>query len=151
MPTLLHARMSLDLGAPLVDQLALVHLIEHRHEVWAANRARLRDQRDALLGALADRLPEWRFHRPTGGLAVWCELPQPRASSLVVEAERRGVVVAAGRVFAVEGGLEHFVRIPWTRPAEELEVAVDRLADAWASVGSGRVGDGKGADRLTVA
>lgn len=151
MPTLLHARMSLDLGAPLVDQLALVHLIEHRHEVWAANRARLRDQRDALLGALADSLPEWRFHRPSGGLAVWCELPQPRASSLVVEAERRGVVVAAGRVFAVEGGLEHFVRIPWTRPAEELEVAVDRLAHAWASVGSGRVGDGAGAGRLTVA
>ena len=51
----------------------------------------------------------------------------------------------------VEGGLEHFVRIPWTRPAEELEVAVDRLAHAWASVGNGRVGDGEGADRLTVA
>ena len=37
-PQLLHARMSLDLGAPLVEQLALLHLLEHRHAVWAANR-----------------------------------------------------------------------------------------------------------------
>jgi aspartate/methionine/tyrosine aminotransferase len=69
----------------------------------------------------------------------------------VAEAERLGVVVAAGRVFAVEGGLEHFVRIPWTRPADELETAVDRLAEAWERVGHGRGGDGEAADRLTVA
>lgn len=151
-PALLHARMSLDLGAPLVEQLALVHLIEHREAVWRANRERLRGQRDALLTALAHRLPDWRFRPPTGGLAVWCELPQPRASSLVAEAERRGVVVAAGRVFAVEGGLEHFVRIPWTRSAEELETAVERLAETWAAVREDPDGRHPGGEqRLTVA
>ena len=150
-PALLHARMSLDLGAPLVEQLALVHLIDQRDDVWRAHRQRLAEQRDALLAAITDRLPEWRFRRPGGGLAVWCELPRPRASALVAEAERLGVVVAAGRVFAVEGGLEHFVRIPWTRPADELETAVDRLAEAWERVGHGRGGDGEAADRLTVA
>ncbi|WP_107771782.1 MocR-like transcription factor YczR [Nocardioides sediminis] len=150
-PQLLHSRMSLDLGAPLVEQLALLHLLEHRHEVWATNRARLRAQRAALLDRLVEQLPEWEFVRPGGGLAVWCRLPLPRASALVAEAERRGVVVAAGRVFAVEGGLEHHVRIPWTRPVDDLEAAVDRLREAWDVVAHGRARDGGAADRLTVA
>lgn len=152
MPTLLQARMSLDLGAPLLEQLALVHLIENRHQVWAANRERLVLQRDALLDALGIELPDWTYHRPTGGLSVWCRLPQPRASALVVEAERLGVIAAAGRVFAVEGGLEHFVRIPWTRPADELELAVTRLAQAWAQSSSQPGAAAREtSDRLTVA
>ena len=150
-PQLLRARMSLDLGAPLVEQLALLHLLEHRHEVWEANRVRLRAQRDALLDGLAAELPDWDFVRPGGGLSVWCRLPQPRASALVAEAERRGVIVASGRVFAVEGGLEHHVRIPWTRPVAELETAVGRLRGAWDVVAHGRAGDDEGSDRLTVA
>lgn len=150
-PSLLHARMALDLGAPVVEQLALVRLLEDRHRVWEANRARLRVQRDALLGALTERLPQWEFRPPEGGLAVWCRLPQPRASALVAEGERRGVVVAAGRVFAVEGRLEHFVRIPWTRPVEELEDAVDRLVGAWDAVATGRTNEGPGEARITVA
>ncbi len=152
MPALLQARMSLDLGAPLVEQLALVHLIEDRQAVWAANRERLRLQRDALLDALDRQLPDWSFHRPTGGLAVWCRLPVPRASALVAEAERLGVIAAAGRVFAVQGGLEHFVRLPWTRPVDELELAVTRLAEAWATSSAGPGGAARdNPDRLTVA
>jgi aspartate/methionine/tyrosine aminotransferase len=50
------------------------------------------------------------------------------------------VIVAPGPVFAAEGGLDRFVRIPWTRSGEELEEAVDRLAAAWAVV-RGRHGD----------
>jgi DNA-binding transcriptional MocR family regulator len=152
MPALLQARMSLDLGAPLLEQLALVHLVENRHAVWAANRERLSRQRDVLLDALTSQLPDWSFHRPSGGLAVWCRLPQPRASALVAEAERLGVIAAAGRVFAVEGGLEHFIRLPWTRPADELELAVTRLSQAWAQ-SSTRPGEAarETPDRLTVA
>ena len=152
MPALLQARMSLDLGAPLLEQLALVHLVENRHTVWAANRERLARQRDVLLDSLTAQLPDWSFHRPSGGLAVWCRLPLPRASALVAEAERLGVIAAAGRVFAVEGGLEHFVRLPWTRPPDELELAVPRLAQAWAQ-SSTRPGEAarETSDRLTVA
>jgi DNA-binding transcriptional MocR family regulator len=55
--------------------------------------------------------------------------------ALVAEAERRGVVVSPGPVFAVDGGLDSFVRIPYTRPPDELRLAVQRLAEAWAAVG----------------
>jgi DNA-binding transcriptional MocR family regulator len=135
MDRLTSARIRLDLGAPVMEQLVLARLLADG-PVLAEHLARLRDQRDDLLAALAGRLPDWSFHRPTGGLAVWCRLPVSAASALAAEAERLGVIVTPGRAFAAEGGLERFVRVPWTRPVAELDLAVDRLAAAWDVVRS---------------
>jgi DNA-binding transcriptional MocR family regulator len=146
---LTQSRLSLDLGAPVLEQLVLTRLLRDPEPILVANRERLREQRDRLAAALRSHLPEWRFRLPTGGLALWCELPAPLATGLVAEAERRGVVVAPGSVFAVEGGLERFVRIPWTRPAEELEQAVLHLAEAW--VVARDVQDRRRRPRITVA
>jgi DNA-binding transcriptional MocR family regulator len=145
MERLTQARVSMDLGAPVLEQLVLARLLGDADEILDVNRSRLRDQRDALVGAVAAQLPEWTFHRPTGGLALWCQLPGAFGTALATEAERRGVIIAPGPVFAAEGGLDRFVRIPWTRPADELVEAVRRTADAWALVRSqpastGRVG-----------
>ncbi|KQW53643.1 GntR family transcriptional regulator [Nocardioides sp. Root1257] len=134
MERLTQARVSLDLGAPVLEQLVLARLLADAAPILDANRARLREQRDALVGAVGSLLPEWTFHRPTGGLALWCQLPGAFGTALVTEAERRGVIIAPGPVFAAEGGLDRFVRIPWTRPANELTDAVRRIADAWAVV-----------------
>jgi DNA-binding transcriptional MocR family regulator len=68
---------------------------------------------------------------PRGGLALWCELPEPLSSALATAAERQGVRLAPGPAFAPEGGLESFIRLPYTKQAEELDVAVQRLAVAW--------------------
>jgi DNA-binding transcriptional MocR family regulator len=137
MVRLTRARIGLDLGAPVLEQLVLAHLLTDPGTVTEEHRARLRTQRDALVAAVADQLPEWRFHRPRGGLALWCELPHPGATAVAAEAERRGVILAPGPVFAAEGGLDRYLRIPWTAPAERLEEAVTRLAGAWAAVGAG--------------
>ena len=45
--------------------------------------------------------------------------------------------MSAGPAFALDGGLDSFVRIPYTRPEDELRLAVDRIADAWEAVTSG--------------
>jgi DNA-binding transcriptional MocR family regulator len=134
MERLTHTRVSMDLGAPVLEQLVLVRLLAESEQVLAVNRARLRDQRDALVAAVGDRLPDWRFTTPTGGLALWCQLPHPLATAVATEAEQHGVVVAPGPVFAAEGGLDRFLRIPWTRPADELTTAVEVLAEAWSTV-----------------
>lgn len=134
MDRLIRARVSLDLGAPVLEQLVLARLLTDGDAVLTHHRERLREQRDRLAGAVRDRLPDWRFRLPTGGLALWCELPGGDATALAAEAERRGVIVAPGPVFTVEGGLNRFVRIPWTRPADELEEAVARLGQAWSGV-----------------
>jgi DNA-binding transcriptional MocR family regulator len=139
MDRLTQARVSLDLGAPVLEQLVLAHLLEGGTDVLDQHRTRLREQRDALVLAIGERLPEWGFRVPGGGLALWCELPDDGAIALVTEAERRGVIVAPGPVFAVEGGLNRFVRVPWTRSVPELQTAVERLAEAWAVVRGGDV------------
>ena len=152
---LVSARVALDLGSPVYEQLVTARLLDNREEHWTGHRTRLRSQRDALAAALSERVPEWRFRLPRGGLSLWCELPargrRGGAVALAAEAERHGVVVSPGPVFGVDGGFDSFVRIPYTRPEGELREAVDRLADAWAAVGSGPVGRPEGRTRVMVA
>jgi DNA-binding transcriptional MocR family regulator len=135
---LVAARVALDLGSPVYEQLVTSRLLDRRDEHWAANRSRLRVQRAVLAEALARRLPDWRFRLPSGGLAFWCELPtggrRGGAVALAADAERRGVAVSPGPVFGADGGFDSFVRIPYTRPVHELRDAVDRLAEAWGTV-----------------
>ena len=144
------ARLTLDLGAPVMEQLALAHLLRDLEPTLSFHRTRLRDQRDALALALRSRLPEWEFEVPAGGLALWCRLPRPVGTTVAFEAEARGVVIAPGPVFAAEGGLASWVRVPFTRPAEELERAVDILAEAW-SVAAGPGPGGSHPPRAMVA
>lgn len=128
------ARLTLDLGTPVLEQLALVHLLDDLASTLAFHRERLREQRDALAAALREQLPDWDFELPRGGLALWCRLPTPNAAALTEEAERRGLAVAAGPVFAPQGGLAAWVRVPYTRPVSELQRAVEILAEAWPIV-----------------
>ena len=129
---LVGARLSLDLGAAVLEQLVLVELLRDADTVAAARRERLRAGLDALVVGLRRHLPDWSYVAPRGGLALWCELPEALSSSLVVAAERQGVLLAPGPTFAPEGGLERFVRLPYTRSPDDLALATERLAVAWA-------------------
>lgn len=147
MERLTTARVALDLGTPVLEQLVLARLLANPDAMLADHRARLRAQRDQLVSAMREHLPEWAFVVPSGGLALWCRLPAARATAMVAEAEREGVILAPGPAFAVEGGLDSFVRIPWTQSSDRLEEAVVRLAGVWE-----RVGDtGKPRSRILVA
>lgn len=124
------ARLSMDLGSPVLEQLAATRLIADE-QLLAHRLGQLRASRDSALEALARHLPDWSVRRPSGGLHLWCMLPGTLSSVLVARAEDRGVVLAAGPEFAPEGGLDRFVRIPFTQPAEVLTDAIARLAGAW--------------------
>ncbi len=151
MDRLTRARVALDLGAPVVEQLVLTRLLGNADTVVADHRARLRKQRDALVDAIHELLPEWRFRVPAGGLALWCELPGALGTAIAAEAERHGVIVAPGPVFAAEGGLDRFIRVPWTKRADVLVEAVRRLATAWAVVAARQPGPGRSSGRVMVA
>ena len=152
---LVGARVALDLGSPVYEQLVTARLLERAEEHWTNHRARLRVQRDALCAAIAERLPDWTFRLPDGGLSLWCELPTSArrggAVALAAEAERRGVLVSPGPVFGIDGGFDSFVRIPFTRPEDELRDAVDRLAAAWVAVSSGPTRTDETRARVMVA
>lgn len=128
---LISARLALDLGAPLMEQLALAHLMDSRTEVLRHHREQLRVSRQALTESLTRHLPDWRYLVPQGGLALWCELPVPLSTALAASAERHGVLIAPGPSFTSDGSHERFVRLPYTRSADELGVAVERIAAAW--------------------
>ncbi|WP_206051544.1 aminotransferase class I/II-fold pyridoxal phosphate-dependent enzyme [Nocardioides ferulae] len=128
------ARLGLDLGVPVLEQLVAARLLDDPGAVLEHHRSRLRGQRDRLVAALTEHLPDWRFRVPSGGLVLWCELPEAAASAVAAAAERGGVTVAPGPVFAPEGGFDRFLRLPWTRPGDELEEAVRRVATAWEEV-----------------
>lgn len=151
MERLTSARIGLDLGAPVMEQLVLTRLLADADTIVGEHRVRLREQRDRLAAAVTGSLPDWRFRLPRGGLALWCELPGPLGTAVAAEAERLGVIVAPGPVFAAEGGLDRFVRIPWTRPADQLEEAVTRLAAAWDVVRNRRTASPGRSPRVMVA
>ena len=125
------ARLSLDLGAPLLEQLVATELLTSGADLLEHRREQLRASRDAALAAVAEHLPDWRVSRPTGGLNLWCELPVALSTALLPKAAQHDVLLASGPSFAPEGGLDRFVRLPYTQPAHVLDEAIARLGLAW--------------------
>lgn len=123
-------RVGLDLASPVLEQLVAARLLERAEEVVAARRAQLVTQRDALIAALREHAPQWRFRVPSGGLALWVELDAPVSSALARAVEPYGVRIAPGPRFGLDGTLERFLRLPYALPAARLVEAVRRLVAA---------------------
>ncbi|TWP33582.1 PLP-dependent aminotransferase family protein [Leekyejoonella antrihumi] len=129
-----HARLCLDLGAAVLEQLVLVELMRVNGSLCENSRSTLRESRQVMLGLQAE-LPDWQVVCPRGGLGLWWRLPRPRSSALVAAAQRRGVLLASGSSFAVEGrGLETYVRTPYALYADRLRPTVPLIAEAWREV-----------------
>lgn len=137
MDEMFRARLSLDLGTPLLEQLVAADLMSNHDALIEHRRSQLRDSRDAAMTALAEHLPTWQVQPPTGGLNLWCELPVSRSSDLVRHAADRDVLLAPGPSFAPAGGLDGFIRIPYTQPASILLDAIARLGEAWPATLAG--------------
>jgi DNA-binding transcriptional MocR family regulator len=127
-------RLSLDLGAPVLEQLAVVALLSRADEILPLRRQGFRDSREALTQQLHERLPSWSVPRPAGGLTLWCELPRPVSTHLARAAAGQGVMLAPGPTFAPAGGMDRFLRLPFVLSPEDLSEAVRRLSRAWAEV-----------------
>jgi DNA-binding transcriptional MocR family regulator len=122
------ARVGVDMASPVLDQLVAVQLLDRQDEIVPARRVQLAAQRDALLAAVREQLPEWRIRVPSGGVTLWAELDGPISSALSRAAEEVGVRLAPGPRFGLDGTLERFLRLPFTLPADDLTDAVKRIA-----------------------
>jgi DNA-binding transcriptional MocR family regulator len=127
----LEARHSLDLGTPVLEQLVLVELLRDSGALLAERRAEARRRRDAMVDALRQHVPDWRFVVPPGGLTLWCELPTDRGDALSRVAESAGIRLARGAQFAIDGGMDRFVRVPYAVAPDECPEVGRRLAAAW--------------------
>jgi len=122
-------RTTMDMASPVVEQLAVAHLID-ADEGLGARADMLRGRRDHLLALLERDLPHWRVESPAGGLSLWAEIPRAEATALAALAESLGVRVAAGPRFGVSGAFERFLRLPFTLPEAQLATGVERLVQA---------------------
>ncbi|MEU5257433.1 PLP-dependent aminotransferase family protein [Amycolatopsis sp. NPDC021455] len=132
---LISARYAVDLGSPVFEQVVFSELLEA--DGWAAlarRREELRGNRDALAAAVSRHLPDWTFTPPKGGLSLWCRIPEPVSSRLAVASASHGLQVTPGSRFGVHGGMERWIRLPFSLPPAKLDEAVRRLSAAAASV-----------------
>jgi DNA-binding transcriptional MocR family regulator len=103
-------------------------------------RTALRTRRDALLGAMATYLPDFRVTVPSGGLHVWAELPEDVDDvELTMAVAARDVVVFPGRSWFAAEPPGSFLRLTYGgAPAHALVDGVQRLAEVRTSRGPGR-------------
>lgn len=131
---LVAARPRRDLGTPEFEQAVAARLMPLMPTILSQRSALLREGRDAVTSALRLELPSWRVPHVAGGVALWVELDAPLSSGLVLAARAHGVYLSAGSRFAVDGGHDRHLRIPFTAPADQLRRAVDVLARVWPTV-----------------
>jgi DNA-binding transcriptional MocR family regulator len=126
------AKSRLNGGTSAVAQGVAGTLLSAIDTSWLAGyRDALRGRRDLLCGLLAEALPGWGVVVPIAGLSVWVRLPVADAAAFAHVASRFGVMVAPGADACVCGGHHGYVRLSFALPAQELRVAVERLAAAW--------------------
>ncbi|WP_328475792.1 PLP-dependent aminotransferase family protein [Streptomyces sp. NBC_00377] len=124
-------RIATDLGGSVLDQLLAHALLSGAEDLLPSHLARVREQRDALAGALTEHFPQWRWQLPPGGLSLWVDLGEPIASTLAERTLEHGVRIEGGACFTTDPGVfENRLRIPYTRPSDILREAVQRMAAA---------------------
>ncbi|WP_244857768.1 aminotransferase class I/II-fold pyridoxal phosphate-dependent enzyme [Agromyces archimandritae] len=132
---LVAARSPGDLGTPVFEQLLAVQLLERHDDAVALRRTRLAAGRALVEELLAASFPSWRVPHVDGGIATWVHLGAPVSSQLALAARARGLLIAAGPRFGVDGAFERHLRMPICQSEDETREAVRLLELAWASLG----------------
>lgn len=128
------SRAANDMGSPILEQLAAAALLDRPDEALNERRTAIRKQRDHLLALVREKLAQWRFEPPAGGLSAWAELPLPVSTAFAAAAYELGVRTAPGGRFGVDGAFDRFIRLPYALPEQQLTEVVERLVLAWEQV-----------------
>lgn len=135
---LVQARDTLDLGSPLLEQLAAQWLIEKGETFLPARRKMLAERRNRCGELLREHFPEWRFHEAQGGLSYWIELPGMQATQLAARAETLGINLGTGTRFGLSGAFDRYLRMPFSLDPEALEDALLRIKPLWRALNNSR-------------
>ena len=121
-----------DHGSSTVSQFMALYLLEEFDDIRTSRRALIRERKGELERLLADRLPEWTWAQPAGGLSLWVRLPAGNATAFAQVANRNGVTVVPGPMTSVDGNFADHLRLPYVLEPEQMQEGVDLLASAWA-------------------
>lgn len=132
--TLAQTRDTLELGSPLLEQLATQWLIENARSFLPARREMLKTRRDRCAALMQAHFPDWRFQTPDGGLSFWVELPDRLSTLFAARAEGIGIHLGPGTRFGLPGAFERYLRMPFALDSAELEHALLRLKPLWMTL-----------------
>lgn len=132
--TLAQTRDTLDLGSPLLEQLAALWLINNSETFLPTRRKMLAERRDRCGELLREHFPEWTFHEAEGGLSYWIELPGMLATQLAARAEILGINLGTGTRFGLSGAFDRYLRMPFSLEPTELEQALLRIKPLWLAL-----------------
>lgn len=132
--SLIQARDTLDLGTPLLEQLATGWLLENAEQLLPERRSMLARRRDMCSALLQEYFPQWRYTQPAGGLSFWVELPDMLATIFTARAEGLGIHLGTGTRFGLAGAFDRWLRLPFTQDDETLRLAFRTLQPVWNSL-----------------
>lgn len=132
--TLAQTRDTLDLGSPLLEQLATLWLIENSASFLPTRREMLLERRSQCGALMREHFPEWHFCEPAGGLSYWVELPGMVATQLAARAEVLGIHLGTGTRFGVSGAFDRYLRMPFSLDPAELEKALLQIKPLWTNL-----------------
>jgi GntR family transcriptional regulator / MocR family aminotransferase len=130
------ARATIDLGSPVIDQLALARLLASGayDRQLRLLRRRYRARRDALTAGLARWLPGAVVHGVSAGIQLYVELPPDVDEAAVVEAAADHGVAVEGVAPLRSGGGPSALVLGYARlPEHRITQAVQLLAAAAAT------------------
>jgi DNA-binding transcriptional MocR family regulator len=122
-----------DHSSSLVTQAIGARVFDRLDEVADRSRQAGAERRAVLMAALAERLPDWTWTEPRGGLSLWVRLPGADAVAFSRLAATLGVVVRPGPLASPDGGFRDHIRIAYGSEPDRLVDGVERLAAAWAA------------------
>jgi DNA-binding transcriptional MocR family regulator len=128
-------RAVLDLGGPLLDQVAATTIFEDFDRFTAPVRAAAHERLALLIAELSEQLPEWEFDEPSGGWSVWVSLPRGSSAERFAQfALRHGVAVSTGSAMAPDDRFASHLRLSAGSSPQEIVQGVGLLAQAWAQM-----------------
>jgi len=137
---LLRAKCFSTVATATLPQLAIAEYLS-RHDFDRALRRLRRElatNAQRYRAAIARHWPDGtRVSEPSGGMALWLELPQPLQGQALFEAAlARGIGTLPGHLFSSRGDYSHHLRLscglPWSAEVEQALRRVGRLAHAQA-------------------
>ncbi|MDQ4149101.1 MAG: PLP-dependent aminotransferase family protein [Actinomycetota bacterium] len=124
-----------DLGTSVLSQALACRLLPETPVASLARKEELTAKMHVLESGLTEKLPDWTWKRPRGGLFLWVKVPVEDGRAFAEVALRHGVAITPGAALSPDGKHDDYVRICFVASEEDLQVGVDRLAEAWASFG----------------
>ena len=96
----------------------------------------MRLHRDAMIGALADELPDAQVRRPEGGYFLWVELPKGvSAEAVAARAVIHGVEVTLGRACFPDVDPGNYLRLAYSFVGtDDIRKGIGRLGMAYREV-----------------